>query len=162
MKTTFRQVVVEREVRSLIAFDHKAFCAYPAEWFEAQDWRRYECWWLLVESRKVGCCAFERNVDFQQDIRADGRNPRRRGSLYIASTAILPEAQGKGLGTLLKSWQVAYARQHGFTRIVTNTRKSNRAMIRLNKNFGFTVIRTTADYYAEPGEATVVMELLLL
>ena len=117
---------------------------------------------MLVDRKKVGCCAFERNVDFRQDLRADGRNPKLGGSLYIATTGILPEVQGQGLGTLLKSWQVAYARHNGFTRIVTNTRKSNRAMIRLNKNLGFKSIRTTANYYAEPAESTVVMELVLL
>ena len=33
------------------------------------------------------------------------------------------------IGRLLKSWQIAYARRHGFTRIVTNHRAGNRRII---------------------------------
>jgi ribosomal protein S18 acetylase RimI-like enzyme len=66
-----------------------------------------------------------------------------------------------GFGGLLKSWQVLYARRHGFTRIITNTREGNRPIIGLNKKFGFKVLRTTPNYYEEPLEPTVVMELQL-
>ena len=59
----------------------------------------------------------------------------------------------------MKSWQIAYARAHGFNRIITNTRKSNRAMVRLNKKFTFVVVRTSPNYYSGPSEPTVVMEL---
>ena len=34
-------------------------------------------------------------------------------------------------------------------------------MIALNRKFGFRAIRTTPGYYANPSEATVVMELRL-
>jgi len=61
----------------------------------------------------------------------------------------------------LKSWQVAYARHHGFTRIVTNTRKRNQAMISLNRKHGFKVIETALRYYTDPADSAVVMELLL-
>lgn len=77
------------------------------------------------------------------------------------STGILPEARGLGFGRLLKCWQITYARRHRFSRIVTNTRKHNHAMIGLNRSFGFRTIRTTPHYYQDPDEATVVMELRL-
>lgn len=127
-------------------FDRKAFREYPADWFDREYWEACESWWLIVDGRKVGCCAFEYDA---------------RGTLYIASTGILPEFRGRGLGALLKSWQISYARRHGFKRVITNTRKSNRPMIELNKKFGFTVLRTTPDYYGDPRESTVVMELRL-
>jgi len=107
---------------------------------------------------KIGCCAFGLHIDFKEDIHPDKENPHRRGSLYIASTGILPQFRRKGFGTLLKSWQLSYARHHGFSRIVANTRKSNKAMIRLNQKFGFKIVRTTPRYYEDPREATVVME----
>ncbi len=89
-------------------------------------------------------------------------NPPLQDSLYISTTGILPRFQGKGFGRLLKSWQIAYARHHGFTRIVTNYRASNRRMIELNREFGFRVIRRRkAIYYEDPDEPTVVMELKL-
>jgi ribosomal protein S18 acetylase RimI-like enzyme len=100
-------------------------------------------------------------VDFQDDSREDGKNPHLRGSLYIVTTGILPTFQGLGFGGLLKSWQLLYAGRHGFTRVVTNTRKGNRRMIRLNEQFGFNVLRTTPNYYEDPREPTVVMELRL-
>ena len=81
--------------------------------------------------------------------------PPASGSLYIASTGIHPDFQGMGFGQLLKNWQVIYARYRGFERIVTNTRKSNSAMIALNRKFGFRIIRTTPRYYSDPVESTV-------
>jgi ribosomal protein S18 acetylase RimI-like enzyme len=44
---------------------------------------------------------------------------------------------------------------------VTNTRKSNAAMIALNERFGFCIARTTPGYYEEPAEEAVFMELKL-
>lgn len=156
MRTDFIRAVVPREIASLVSFDHRVFP--KADWFELDDWREYKSFWMQVDGKKVGCCALAEHVDFQQDTRST--DVRRRGSLYIASTGILPSFQGRGLGTLMKAWQIAYARCHGFHRIVTNTRKSNGAMIALNKQFGFRVIRTTPRYYADPVEPTVVMELI--
>ena len=63
------------------------------------------------------------------------------------------------LGSLWLGW---YARLHGFTRIVTNHRASNRRIIDLNKKFGFKIIRRRRTvYYEDPPEPTVVMELRL-
>jgi len=159
MQTQFRKAVIPAESRSLVTFDHKVFGR--ADWFEHEDWQAYESWWMIIDNKKVGCCAFQLNVDFQGDIRDDGRNPPRRASLYVVSTGILPEYRSLGFGKVLKSWQISYALYHQFTRIVTNTRKSNKIMIGLNRRFGFKVLRTTSGYYEDPCEPTVVMELSL-
>jgi len=99
-------------------------------------------------------------VDFQDD--PDEENPPGQGSLYIATTGILPRFQGNGFGLLLKCWQIVYARHHGFTRIVTNHRESNRQIIELNQRFRFKIIRRPkAMYYEDPPEPTIVMELRL-
>jgi ribosomal protein S18 acetylase RimI-like enzyme len=157
MKTAFRKAILPAEVRSLVIFDHKAFP--KADWFDAKDWARCESWWLIVNGIKLGCCAFERDADFQERYDPDIRG--RSGSLYIASTGILPRFRGRGFGDLMKRWQISYARYHGFQRIVTNTRESNLAMIRLNRKYGFDVIRTSPGYYENPPERVVVMELQL-
>jgi len=157
MKTEFRKAIPVTEVRSLMAFDRKVFP--PSDLFDADYWRACTVYWLIVDGIKVGCCAFEEHVDFQDDVRKDGINPPLKGTLYIASTGILPKFQGQGLGTLLKSWQICYARRHGFKRIVTNTRSRNTAMIILNQEFGFDIVRTTPRYYSDPSDATMVMEL---
>ena len=116
---------------------------------------------MIIDGQRVGCCAFQPNMDFQEDIRDDEVNPSLKGSLYITTTGILPKLQRAGLGLILKSWQIAYAKRHGFRRIVTNNRRRNSAIIRLDKKFGFRVIRTTPEYYRSPTDSTVVMELRL-
>jgi ribosomal protein S18 acetylase RimI-like enzyme len=157
MRTEFRRAVLPNELNRLVAFDHKAFT--KADWFTKSDWAIYESYWMIVDGVTVGCCGFEHHVDFQDQ---ENENPPLRGSLYISTTGVLPRFEGKGFGRLLKSWQIAYARQHGFTRIVTNHRASNRRIIQLNKKFGFRVIRRSkAIYYEDPEEPTVVMELKL-
>jgi ribosomal protein S18 acetylase RimI-like enzyme len=161
MNIEFRRAIVPKEIRSLVIFDRKAFHEYPADWFDRDDWEACDPWWMIVNNRKVGCCAFVPHVDFQGDICEDGKNARLRGSLYIVTTGILPSFRNVGFGGLLKSWQLLYARRHGFTRIVTNTRKSNKPIIGLNQRFGFKVLRTTPNYYEDPREPTVVMELRL-
>ena len=149
------------DLRSLIAFDHKTFHKYPSDWFDREAWEDCEPWWMLIDGKKTGCCAFQRDRDFRDDLRRDGNNPYDRGSLYIVTTGILPEARRLGLGRLLKCWEIAYARRNRFSRVVTNTRRHNHPMIELNRSVGFEVIRTTPHYYDAPDEATVVMELRL-
>ena len=46
--------------------------------------------------------------------------------------------------------------------MLTHSRKSNVAMIALNKCFGFRVVRTIRGYYEDPVESSVEMELVLL
>lgn len=155
----FKRASPTREMRKLKMFDSRVF--RKSDRFEASYWSVCEPWWLIIDARKVGCCAFELNVDFTDDIHPDGENAPLPGSLYVATTGILPGHQGKGLGKFMKRWQIAYAHHHGFTRIVTNARESNNRMITLNEAFGFKPTRTTPDYYEDPLEPTVVMELML-
>ena len=155
MHTEFRPALLPQDLRSLLAFDRKVFSA--ADRFTATTWKPFTTFWMLIDDVKVGCCAFQEHVDFREDI-AD-QNPPRRGSLYITTTGIHPKYQGLGYGQLLKAWEIAYAYRHGFTRMVTNTRRNNKRMIELNRQFGFRQLRTTPGYYTEPTDATVVMEL---
>lgn len=94
---------------------------------------------MIVDRAKAGCCAFEEN--------------------YIATTGILPQYRGQGLGSLMKAWQLAYARRHGFTCLIAHARQSNTASIALNRKFGFRVTKTIPDYYEDPKEPGVVMRL---
>jgi ribosomal protein S18 acetylase RimI-like enzyme len=161
MYTEFRRALLPQERRSLVLFDHKTFSQYPADWFARDDWNAYETWWMLVDRQKVGCCAFAPYRDFHEELGEARQHTTRRASLYIVTTGILPAWRRLGLGTLLKCWQISYARRHEFTRIVTNTRRSNQAMIGLNQKFGFKVIRSMPNYYENPRESAFVMELQL-
>ena len=157
MQVVFRKAIIPVEIRKLRGFDRKVF--KKADLFSTEEWKEYESYWMIVDGTEVGCCALQRNVDFQEDIRNDGTNPSMKGSLYILTTGILPGFRSRGLGRLLKSWEIAYAKYHGFNRVVTNTRERNTTMTSLNKKFGFKTIRKTPGYYSGPTEATVVMEL---
>ncbi len=156
MKTEFRPAILPQELGSLLVFDRKVFP--KPDRFDRAYWQQCESHWLLVGRTKVGCCAFETHVDFHDE---EGRAPHRQGSLYISTTGILPRFQNQGFGPLLKSWQIAYARYHGYSRIITNCRKSNSRMIALNRQFGFRIVRTVPRYYSEPAASAVFMELLL-
>jgi ribosomal protein S18 acetylase RimI-like enzyme len=155
MITQFRKAILPKELGALLAFDRKVFPR--ADRFDAQYWSACESYWMIVGATKVGCCAFEKHVDFHSD---DGRAPRLRGSLYISTTGILPRFQNRGFGPLMKAWEIAYARYHGFDRVITTCRKSNSRMIALNRKFGFRIVRTVSRYYVEPPDSAVLMELL--
>jgi ribosomal protein S18 acetylase RimI-like enzyme len=143
----FRRAEIPAELRSLQAFDRKVF--RKADVFPAEYWKQCEPYWLLIDGVKAGCCAFDKHT-----LHA-------KGTLYVSTTGILPRFQRRGLGQLMKQWQIAYARRHGFTRIVITTRKSNAPMIALNRKFHFKTVRTIPRYYSDPTESALVMELLL-
>ncbi len=137
MRVEFRKAIQPRETRALMAFDRRVFA--PSDRFDAAYWRCCEAWWMLVGRVKVGCCAFDEN--------------------YIATTGILPAYRRKGLGSLMKAWQIAYAKHRGFACLIAHARKSNGASLALNQKFGFRIARTVAGYYEDPPEPGVVMRL---
>ena len=155
MRVEFLPAALPGDLRRLMAFDRRVFS--KADLFDAEYWRRCESWWMLVDGRRAGCCAFERDVDLTRE----GEH-RRVGTAYVATTGILPRFQGQGLGRLIKAWQISWAMKNGFRRLVGVTRKSNRAMLRLNRSSGFRRVRAIPHYYAEPDEPGVVMELKLV
>ncbi len=144
MHTEFRRADARIEMRSLLAFDRAVFRA--ADRFPPDYWRELESYWLLIDDVKAGCCAFEFDAPA-------------KGSLYIATTGIHPRFQSQGLGRLMKSWQISFARRNGFHRVVAHVRAKNEAMIALNKSFGFRSLRTIPRYYSRPPDSAVVMEL---
>jgi GNAT superfamily N-acetyltransferase len=158
LKVMFQKADLPGDRSALVAFDRKVFP--KADWFSPESWNALESYWMIVDGKRVGCCAFERDADFENN--PEDASPRRRGSLYVASTGILPDYQRRGFGERFKRWQIAWARRHDFTRIVTNSRQSNRHMIHVNEKCGFSILRTTGwNYYQCPAEPAVVMELKL-
>ena len=157
MLLEFRKALLPQDAPALWSLDVTIF---GKDAFDHALWLLLESYWILVDSQVAGCSAFIHHADFQEDLREDAQNTPQSGTLYIQSTGLLPQYRGQGLGQRVKAWQIDYARQNGFRRVVTNCRESNAAMISINKKFGFRFTRTTPDYY-EDGEATVVLELLL-
>jgi GNAT superfamily N-acetyltransferase len=154
---SFRKASQPRDRDALVAFDRAVFGTGA---FHPEQWDEYEAYWMMVDGGRIGCCAFKRHTDFSDN--PDRPDPTRLGSLYIVSAGILPQYQSRGFGQRFKRWQISWARRGGFTRIVTNSRRSNRAMIRLNQKAGFKIIGTTTrNYYDRPAEQAVAMELKL-
>jgi GNAT superfamily N-acetyltransferase len=153
MNISFRKVKVPDEIEELCKFDRKAFANFPADLFDPEDWARYDSYWMIVDGQTVGCSAFVHNVDYDEQPRPH--------CLFIVSTGVHPEFQGRGFGTEQKKWQIEYARQYGFEVIVTNMRDSNARIIRINKKLGFVPRESVPRYYSDPEESAIVMELKL-
>jgi ribosomal protein S18 acetylase RimI-like enzyme len=158
MLLDFRKAAVPQEISELHRLDLEIF---GRDAFDEELWLSLEPYWILVDGAVAGCAAFALDTEFQEDLREDQENMPCPGTLYIQTTGLLRAYRGQGLGPRIKEWQVEYAKQNGFHRIVTNCRESNAAMIAINEKYGFRAIRRTPEYY-EDGEATVVMELVLL
>ena len=156
-RITFRKASLPRDRDALVAFDREVF---GMDAFYPEQWDEYEAYWMTVDGERVGCCAFNRDVDLTDEPEHD--TPRLLGSLYIVSTGILPKYQGRGFGERFKRWQITWARQKRFRQIVTNSRQSNRRMIELNQKLGFRVMwATTRNYYDCPAEKALAMKLML-
>lgn len=120
-------------------------------------WEGLEVFLIVVDEKIVGSNALRHHSGVSESIEAEYTFCF--GSLYIVTTGILPEWQGKGIGKIVKAWQVDYAREHGFCRIVTNARVSNHRSIELNKKFGFRIMGTISKYYEYPMEDAIILEL---
>ena len=149
----FKKAIVPDEVPLLCDFDRRVFGNFPDDLFDSEYWAELESYWVLSGGVMIGCTALQPNVDYDEEPKSS--------SLFIASTGLLPEFQGRGIGNRIKEWQIRYAQEHEFKRIITNAREGNVASISLNKKFGFRVRERIADYYSNPVEAAIVMELLL-
>ena len=90
MRTEFREVVVPDEIDALLNFDRRAFADFPGDLFGAEDWAQFKSHWMIVEAEIVGCSAVVHDVDYNETWRV--------GSLWIASTGILPQHRRKGYG----------------------------------------------------------------
>ena len=152
-KIEFRQVIIPDEMDALLDIDRRIFHAFPADLFTPEDWAQFESYWMIVDGKIVGCSAFVRDTDYNDEPRP--------GCLHIMTTGILPELRRTGLGLKQKLWQIEFAKQQGFRVIVTNTRKSNLPMLNLNLKLGFTIRETSPHFYFEPDEPAIVMELQL-
>ena len=58
-------------------------------------------------------------------------------AMHLASTAVLPDERGTGVGRVLTSWALAHAAEQGFARLRTNWRVTNLAASRYWPARGF-------------------------
>ncbi len=148
---------VRTRVPQLMELDERIFG--EADLFTETQWDRFAAYWIYKDGVIIGSFAFCLNrgiwgID-------DEYPPFEAGSLYIATTGLLPEYRGQGIGKKVKLWQVDFAKSQDFKRIVTNCRESNVAIRELNGDIGFVPIDQIPHYYRSPDEDAIVMELKL-
>lgn len=151
MNVEYRKAIFPDELDDVLAFDAAVF-SNPGDYMSPEDWLNTDAYWMLLEKEKVGCCALQDDIDYD--------DTPKKGSLYIASIAIAAKWRGHRLGTRFTEWQIEYARKRGFSTIVTNTRESNATMIGVYGKLGFEERRVT-EYYDEPKERMVIFDLVL-
>jgi len=147
----FRPAKLPDDLEALARLDEKIFADYPGDLFTPDEWLLFDSHWMLEHDRIIGCAAFLADVDYDFSPRP--------GCVHIVSTGVLPEHRGRGLGKLQKEWQIEYARSRGFQMMVTNMRRTNHRIIRLNELLGFQFRLIAPAYYRDPPEDAIVMEL---
>ncbi len=151
--------VADRDKKALAALDRACFLHEEDQgepWYYAKS--GIESFWVKKDRKRIGAISLMQHRTYAPDPRCLAKHSP--DTLYLLSTALLPEFRGRGIGAVMKAWQVAYARMNGFARIVTHARIDNATSIALNKKFGF---RETArlPFYYDNGADALVMELIL-
>ncbi len=149
-----------KDARALAAMDRRCFPNKedhsPPSYFKTPGMRSF---WITYGSRRIGAMSLMHHRTYSVDQYTFAEHCH--GSLYLTSTGITVANQRKGIGAILKAWQIAYARRLRFGKIVTHARVSNIASINLNVKFGFTAVGLLRKYYGETEDA-VLLEFLVL
>ena len=77
----------------------------------------------------------------------------------INNVAVLPEYRRRGIGRRMMESFLVRCRGKGAKRVLLEVRESNLAAIGLYAAFGFAVIGKRRDYYDDPREDAVLMEV---
>lgn len=76
----------------------------------------------------------------------------RRGEVAdVMTIAVVPDAQGQGLGSLLMDWLIEAARGGGAEHLMLEVRADNTAAQRLYSKMGFAMLTVRRRYY-QPGD----------
>ncbi len=80
---------------------------------------------------------------------------------HIATVAVHPHHRGHGVGKMLLSTAIDYARAHGFQTVTLEVRVSNVRAQHLYQRFGFQVVGRRYGYYNDNHEDALIMTLEL-
>lgn len=79
--------------------------------------------------------------------------------LRVMTLAVAPTARRQGVATALVRYALQDGQEHGVTRALLEVRISNEEAMRLYAKFGFHHVAVRAQYYHNPTEDAVIMEL---
>jgi ribosomal-protein-alanine N-acetyltransferase len=79
--------------------------------------------------------------------------------LRLMNLAVRASCRGRGIGQALVAGAIRMGLAHGTTRAVLEVRASNRAACTLYRRMGFAPISTRQNYYTNPVEDALLMEM---
>lgn len=118
--------------------------------FKKEDFERYlndTLWHIFVASDSLGTPLG--HISFY--IIAD--------TCQIANVAVSKNSRRLGIGYALCSKMISFAKEMGVCQFFLEVRKSNTAAISLYERLGFTTVYVSRDYYSQPKEDALFMNL---
>ncbi|ADQ47028.1 ribosomal-protein-alanine acetyltransferase [Caldicellulosiruptor kronotskyensis 2002] len=80
---------------------------------------------------------------------------------HITNIAVHPQKRGQGIGKLLLSALISYAKENGLVGLTLEVRSKNHVAISLYKSFGFVQEGIRKNYYSNPPDDAIIMWLWL-
>ena len=132
--------------------------AHPTPWsreiFErelALDWSHL---WLVVEPGEGGDEEGDETVAFLIFWTV-------HDEIHILNVAVTPSRRRQGIATDLIAALVTAGRQRAYAFITLEVRETNTAAIELYRQMGFETMGEREEYYADTGEAALLMQCML-
>uniref|UniRef100_A0A7C5V5B6 [Ribosomal protein bS18]-alanine N-acetyltransferase n=1 Tax=Caldicellulosiruptor owensensis TaxID=55205 RepID=A0A7C5V5B6_9FIRM len=80
---------------------------------------------------------------------------------HITNIAVHPQKRGQGIGRLLLSALISYAKENGLVGLTLEVRSKNYVAISLYKSLGFGQEGIRKNYYSDPPDDAIIMWLWL-
>lgn len=151
-----KRAVLPRDLKILERLDRLSFPHLQAQIYK-EDWKKYQNFIIFVRRKSVGYVSVQPHIGLYNK---KGVQERRRGSLHATVLGVIPSYRGKGIGELLTTFVIVYARIGGFQSVNATSRQSNQPIISLVKKMGFRITKKIKKYY-DDGETAVVEEFFL-
>ena len=121
MKIEFWKANPVKEAWGLTNVDKQC---YPKDWWTQGEWRQYDqIYWIVRDEIPIGCLAMGRDMAFSRS--ENDKAWVKSGSLYLATTSILPQWRTRSISDTVRRWQLRFAKDHGYDMISTNCRKGD-------------------------------------
>ncbi|MBR9679453.1 MAG: GNAT family N-acetyltransferase, partial [Candidatus Altiarchaeota archaeon] len=114
---------------------------------------------LIVENQEKGIIAYTVGgpMEFYMSFRTDDPHYGQEDSFYIASTAVHPDYQGRGIGKMMKQVLIDQVRQDDYSRICCHA--TSDAMVKLNQQFGFEKLKFFDKWVGDRSAWYMALEL---
>ena len=134
-------------LREMTWRDVPALAALELALFADDAWSE-QTWWAELAGRPRRCYV----VGERAGVVVGYAGVDRRGEVAdVMTIAVVPEAQGQGLGSLLMDWLIEAARCGGAEHMMLEVRADNTAAQRLYSKMGFVMLTVRRRYY-QPGD----------